>query len=91
MKVVPGSGSLSRPGQAHGWLAFSRFVRAAIPPSLLNMYKELEATVPGFTWPNHGYLESWARRGAVAEYGALPLRAGQAHSHASLGWGDVYR
>ncbi len=50
------------------------------------MYKELEGTIPGFTRPNHGYLESWARRGVLLLNTVLTVRAGQAHSHASLGW-----
>ena len=73
------------PGQAHG-LAFSVRPGVAIPPSLLNMYKELEATIPGFTRPTHGYLESWARQGVLLLNTVLTVRAGQAHSHASLGW-----
>lgn len=51
----------------------------AIPPSLLNMYKELEGTIPGFTRPNHGYLESWARQGVLLLNTVLTVRAGQAH------------
>ena len=50
------------------------------------MYKELEASVPGFTRPAHGYLESWARQGVLLLNTVLTVRAGQAHSHASLGW-----
>ncbi len=50
------------------------------------MYKELEGTIPGFTRPNHGYLESWARRGrAVAEY-RINCPGGSGTLHASLGW-----
>ena len=49
------------------------------------MYKELEGTIPGFTRPNHGYLESWAP-GVLLLNTVLTVRAGQAHSHASLGW-----
>ena len=67
-------------------LAFSVRPGVAIPPSLLNMYKELEGTIPGFTRPNHGYLESWARQGVLLLNTVLTVRAGQAHSHASLGW-----
>ncbi|STW27960.1 uracil-DNA glycosylase [Klebsiella michiganensis] len=65
----------------------SRFYRAfQIPPSLLNMYKELEGTIPGFQRPTHGYLESGARQGVLLLNTVLTVRAGQAHSHASLGW-----
>ncbi|SQJ15952.1 uracil-DNA glycosylase [Salmonella enterica subsp. enterica] len=73
------------PGQAHG-LAFSVRPGIAPPPSLVNMYKELEASIPGFVRPAHGYLESWARQGVLLLNTVLTVRAGQAHSHASLGW-----
>ncbi|VEC91207.1 uracil-DNA glycosylase [Salmonella enterica subsp. enterica] len=52
----------------------------------MNMYKELEASIPGFVRPAHGYLESWARQGVLLLNTVLTVRAGQAHSHASLGW-----
>ncbi len=83
--VILGRDPYHGPGQAHG-LAFSVRPGVAIPPSLLNMYKELEATIPGFTRPTHGYLESWARQGVLLLNTVLTVRAGQAHSHASLGW-----
>ena len=83
--VILGQDPYHGPGQAHG-LAFSVRPGVAIPPSLLNMYKELEATIPGFTRPTHGYLESWARQGVLLLNTVLTVRAGQAHSHASLGW-----
>lgn len=83
--VILGQDPYHGPGQAHG-LAFSVRPGIAIPPSLLNMYKELENTIPGFTRPNHGYLESWARQGVLLLNTVLTVRAGQAHSHASLGW-----
>ncbi|MED5654303.1 uracil-DNA glycosylase, partial [Enterobacter hormaechei] len=62
--VIRGQGPSHGPGQAHG-LALSVRPVVAIPPSLLNMYKELEVTIPGFTRPDHGYLESWARQGGL--------------------------
>ena len=83
--MILGQDPYHEPGQAHG-LAFSVRPGVAIPPSLLNMYKELEKTVPGFTRPTHGYLESWARQGVLLLNTVLTVRAGQAHSHASLGW-----
>jgi uracil-DNA glycosylase len=49
------------------------------------MYKELEGR-SRFYPPNHGYLESWARQGVLLLNTVLTVRAGQAHSHASLGW-----
>ena len=62
--VILGQDPYHGPGQAHG-LAFSVRPGVAIPPSLLNMYKELEGTVPGFTRPNHGYLESLLSNPAI--------------------------
>lgn len=52
----------------------------------MNIYKELEASIPGFVRPAHGYLESWARQGVLLLNTVLTVQAGQAHSHASLGW-----
>jgi uracil-DNA glycosylase len=83
--VILGQDPYHGPGQAHG-LAFSVRPGIATPPSLLNMYKELEGSIPGFTRPQHGYLESWARQGVLLLNTVLTVRAGQAHSHASLGW-----
>lgn len=83
--VILGQDPYHGAGQAHG-LSFS--VRPGItpPPSLLNIYKELEGSIPGFVRPAHGYLQSWARQGVLLLNTVLTVRAGQAHSHASLGW-----
>ncbi len=83
--VILGQDPYHGPGQAHG-LAFSVLPGVATPPSLLNMYKELEASIPGFTRPKHGYLESWAHQGVLLLNTVLTVEAGQAHSHANLGW-----
>ncbi|MGG2079517.1 uracil-DNA glycosylase [Lelliottia nimipressuralis] len=83
--VILGQDPYHGPRQAHG-LAFSVRPGIATPPSLLNMYKELEGSMPGFSRPAHGYLESWARQGVLLLNTVLTVRAGQAHSHASLGW-----
>ena len=53
--VILGQDPYHGPNQAHG-LAFSVKPEVAIPPSLLNMYKELANDIPGFQMPNHGYL-----------------------------------
>ncbi|PPC64799.1 uracil-DNA glycosylase [Pantoea sp. ICBG 1758] len=71
--------------QAHG-LAFSVLPGVAIPPSLLNMYKELEQDIEGFQRPQHGFLESWATQGVMLLNTVLTVEAGKAHSHARLGW-----
>lgn len=83
--VILGQDPYHGPGQAHG-LAFSVRPGIAPPPSLVNMYKELQNSVEGFERPSHGYLESWARQGVLLLNTVLTVRAGQAHSHASLGW-----
>ncbi|MFD1801924.1 uracil-DNA glycosylase [Mixta tenebrionis] len=83
--VMLGQDPYHGPNQAHG-LAFSVRPGVAIPPSLMNMYKELESDIPGFQRPNHGYLESWAKQGILLLNTVLTVEAGKAHSHARLGW-----
>lgn len=83
--VILGQDPYHGPGQAHG-LSFSVLPGIAPPPSLVNMYKELEASVPGFTRPAHGYLESWARQGVLLLNTVLTVEASKAHSHAKFGW-----
>ena len=83
--VILGQDPYHGPNQAHG-LSFSVLPGINPPPSLVNMYKELEASIPGFTRPKHGYLESWARQGVLLLNTVLTVEAGQAHSHAKLGW-----
>lgn len=73
------------PGDAHG-LCFSVRPGVRIPGSLRNIYKELRADIPGFTAPNHGYLESWARQGILMLNTVLTLRANEAFSHRDRGW-----
>ena len=71
-------------GQAHG-LSFSVKPGVKIPPSLRNMYKELNSDL-GCTIPNHGYLENWAKQGVLMINTALTVRAGSANSHKGKGW-----
>ncbi len=71
-------------GQAHG-LCFSVKKGVAIPPSLKNMYKELEADV-GFKAPNHGELIEWAKQGVLMLNAVLTVRSGEANSHKDKGW-----
>ena len=71
-------------GQAHG-LCFSVLPNVKIPPSLKNIYKEMEDDV-GTTAPNHGCLISWARQGVLLLNTVLSVREGQPNSHASYGW-----
>ena len=72
------------PGQAHG-LSFSVKPGVPIPPSLLNIYKELQADL-GYTIPNHGCLKNWARQGVLLLNAVLTVRCGQAASHRNIGW-----
>lgn len=83
--VILGQDPYHGPQQAHG-LSFSVRKGIAIPPSLVNIYKELAADIPGFQIPQHGYLQHWAEQGVLLLNTVLTVRAGQAHSHATLGW-----
>lgn len=70
--------------QAHG-LSFSVRPGVKIPPSLQNIYKELESDV-GCTPVSHGCLESWAKQGVLLLNTILTVRSGQALSHQGKGW-----
>lgn len=70
--------------QAHG-LAFSVQPGVKIPPSLLNMYKELQDDLGCFI-PNNGYLIPWADQGVLLLNTALTVRAHEANSHKNKGW-----
>jgi uracil-DNA glycosylase len=71
-------------GQAHG-LCFSVRPGIAIPPSLLNIYKELRDDL-GCTIPNNGCLTAWAEQGVLLLNAVLTVRAHQANSHQGKGW-----
>ena len=70
--------------QAHG-LCFSVRREVPIPPSLVNIYKELHSDL-GIDPPAHGDLSSWARQGVLLLNTTLTVRAGQAASHQGKGW-----
>lgn len=70
--------------QAHG-LAFSVPVGQKIPPSLVNIYKELAEDL-GIDTPAHGYLKSWADQGVLLLNTVLSVRAHEANSHQGQGW-----
>lgn len=72
-------------GQAHG-LSFSVQKGLIVPPSLKNMYKELEADIPGFHIPSHGNLTQWADQGVLLLNATLTVRARQPGSHQGKGW-----
>ena len=82
--VILGQDPYHGPGQAHG-MCFSVKKGVAIPPSLVNIYKELKEDV-GFEIPNHGFLESWADQGVLLMNTVLTVRGGQANSHKGKGW-----
>jgi uracil-DNA glycosylase len=82
--VILGQDPYHGAGQAHG-LAFSVQPGVKPPPSLLNMYKELEADL-GLPRPSTGFLEPWAKQGVLLLNTALTVREGQANSHAKQGW-----
>ncbi|MCC3702079.1 uracil-DNA glycosylase [Rouxiella badensis] len=83
--VILGQDPYHGPNQAHG-LSFSVKPGIPAPPSLVNIYKELATDIPGFERPHHGYLQSWADQGVLLLNTVLTVEAGQAHSHAKLGW-----
>lgn len=83
--VILGQDPYHGPNQAHG-LCFSVREGVPAPPSLVNIYKELQNDIPGFEIPNHGYLESWARQGVLMLNAVLTVRAGAANSHKGKGW-----
>ncbi|ANF57646.1 uracil-DNA glycosylase [Halotalea alkalilenta] len=83
--VILGQDPYHGPGQAHG-LCFSVRPQVAIPPSLVNIYRELAADEVDFTPVNHGFLESWARQGVMLLNSVLTVEQGAAGSHRDQGW-----
>lgn len=82
--VIIGQDPYHGPGQAHG-LSFSVKPGVGIPPSLKNIYKELQADL-GCSIPNHGYLVDWTKQGVLLLNAVLTVRAGIPNSHKALGW-----
>jgi len=82
--VILGQDPYHEPGQAHG-LCFSVQKGIAKPPSLVNIFKELESDL-GIKSPNHGFLLEWAEQGVLLLNTALTVRRGQANSHKGKGW-----
>lgn len=82
--VILGQDPYHEPGQAHG-LSFSVKKGVKIPPSLVNIYKELNSDI-GMAIPNHGELTSWATQGVLLLNATLTVRQGQANSHQKIGW-----
>lgn len=82
--VILGQDPYHQPGQAHG-LSFSVMPGVKIPPSLRNIYKELESDL-GLKAPNHGYLESWAKQGVLLLNAVLTVEESSANAHQGKGW-----
>lgn len=84
--VILGQDPYHNPGQAHG-LSFSVQNGIAPPPSLVNIYKELESDL-NISRPNHGNLTKWAKQGVLLLNAALTVEAHSPMSHSKAGWHD---
>ena len=82
--VILGQDPYHGEGQAHG-LCFSVKPGVRPPPSLINIYKEMESDL-GLKPPSHGNLEAWARQGVLLLNAVLTVEAGLAASHQGKGW-----
>ena len=82
--VILGQDPYHNDGQAHG-LCFSVKPDVEVPPSLVNIYKELQDDL-GCRIPNNGYLVKWAKQGVLMLNTVLTVRAHQANSHRGIGW-----
>ncbi|MCB2076479.1 MAG: uracil-DNA glycosylase [Novosphingobium sp.] len=82
--VILGQDPYHGPGQAHG-LAFSVPDGVKVPPSLVNIYKEIENDL-GIPRPASGNLEHWARQGVLLLNNSLTVEQAKAGSHQNLGW-----
>ena len=85
--VILGQDPYHGPGQAHG-LAFSVQDGVKVPPSLVNIFKELESDL-GLPRPGHGNLSQWARQGVLLLNAALTVADGQPASHQGRGWEEI--
>lgn len=82
--VILGQDPYHNDGQAHG-LCFSVKKGVEIPPSLVNIYKELNSDL-GLDIPEHGYLKKWADEGVLLLNTVLTVRAHEPNSHKGIGW-----
>lgn len=85
--VILGQDPYHGPGQAHG-LSFSVPQGVRQPPSLVNIFKELQSDL-GIAPPAHGNLEAWAQQGVLLLNNSLTVESGQAASHAGRGWDAI--
>jgi uracil-DNA glycosylase len=84
--VILGQDPYHGAGQAHG-LCFSVPNGIAPPPSLINIFKELQEDI-GMTIPKHGNLTHWAEQGVFLLNASLTVRAGEPMSHSKIGWAE---
>jgi uracil-DNA glycosylase len=84
--VILGQDPYHGQGQAHG-LCFSVQNGVAPPPSLMNIFKELQEDI-GIDIPNHGNLTHWAQQGVFLLNASLTVRAGEPMSHSKIGWAE---
>lgn len=82
--VMLGQDPYHEPHQAHG-MCFSVLPGVPIPPSLVNIFKELRTEL-GCTLPNNGYLMPWAKQGVFLLNTVMTVEQGKANSHAGHGW-----
>ncbi len=82
--VILGQDPYHQAGQAHG-LCFSVLPGIKTPPSLVNMYKELETDL-NIPRANHGFLESWANQGVLLLNAVLTVEDSKANAHQGKGW-----
>lgn len=82
--VILGQDPYHEPHQAHG-MCFSVNPGVKIPPSLVNIYKELHDDLACYI-PNNGYLMPWAKQGVFLLNTVLTVECGKANSHANKGW-----
>jgi uracil-DNA glycosylase len=82
--VILGQDPYHGPGQAHG-LCFSVRLGVPTPPSLLNIFKEIEQDL-GIAAPDHGYLGHWAEQGVLLLNAVLTVERGKAGAHQGKGW-----
>jgi uracil-DNA glycosylase len=85
--VILGQDPYHGPGQAHG-LSFSVQDGVRVPPSLVNIYKELASDL-GLAVPRHGNLSGWARQGVLLLNAALTVEDGKPASHQGKGWEEI--
>lgn len=84
--VLLGQDPYHGPGQAHG-LSFSVPNGITPPPSLVNIFKELQSDI-GLPFPAHGNLTHWATQGVMLLNASLTVRANEPMSHSKIGWAE---